>query len=166
MKKIFILFYLAVFCMSVFADIFENSQYQKKFSYTFTMKDNADEEIIGLSIKNTENGVVYKEYEVQKTDNIYKITKKTGQNITVILFNNPDFKLDTLSHEGNIITIYGDNLILYTRKNNESLSDVAEKFGTDMDTLSRLNSGRIKEGSIYVHADENKLKYFMAKKSS
>lgn len=165
MKRIFVLLSLTAFYMSVYANIFDNSQYQKKFSYTFIMKDDADEEITGLSIKNTENRVVYKEYEVQETDNIYKITKKTGQNITVILFNNPDLEIDTVSKKGNKINIYGDNFILYTRKNNEDLSDIAEKFGTDTDSLNKLNSGKAEKDYFYVKADENKLKYYMAKKS-
>ena len=82
---------------TVWSDIFSNNQYQKKYSYDFTLRADAEEEITGLKNIKTVNGITEREYTVQKGDNIYKITKKTGQSLTVLLLNNPEMEMDNIA---------------------------------------------------------------------
>ena len=143
------------------ADIFSNNQYQKKYSYNFSLKDDAEEEITGLkNLKNT-NGIIEREYSVQENDNIYKITKKTGQSLTVLLLNNPDMEMDNIAAAGNVLRVYSDNIITYRKAGNEKFSDIDKKFGLAEGETEELNSGKDIDGTVYVKAEENKMKLYL-----
>ena len=146
---------------TVWADIFSNNQYQKKYSYDFTLKADAEEEITGLKNIKTINGITEREYVVQKGDNIYKITKKTGQSLTVLLLNNPDLEMDNIAAAGNVLRVYSDNIITYRKAVNESFSDIDKKFGLAEGETEKLNLGKVGDGTVYVKAEENKMKLYL-----
>ena len=159
-KIIFGIFFSGII-FTACADIFSNNQYQKKYSYNFSLKDDAEEEITGLkNLKNT-NGIIEREYSVQENDNIYKITKKTGQSLTVLLLNNPGMEISNIAAAGNVLRMYGDNIIAYRKTNNESFSDIDRKFGLTEGETEKLNHGKEIAGIVYVKAEENKLKLFL-----
>ena len=143
------------------ADIFSNNQYQKKYSYNFTLKDGAEEEITGLKNVKTVNGITEREYLVQKDDNIYKITKKTGQSLTVLLINNPGMEINNIAKAGNVLRVYKDSIIAYRKDRNESFSDIDKKFGLSEGETEKLNSGKETNGIVYVKAEENKMKLYL-----
>ena len=143
------------------ADIFSNNQYQKKYSYNFTLKDGAEEEITGLKNVKTVNGITEREYLVQKDDNIYKITKKTGQSLTVLLINNPGTEINDIAKAGNVLRVYQDSIIAYRKDRNESFSDIDKKFGLSEGETEKLNSGKETNGIVYVKAEENKMKLYL-----
>ena len=143
------------------ADIFSNNQYQKKYSYNFILKDGAEEEITGLKNVKTVNGITEREYLVQKDDNIYKITKKTGQSLTVLLINNPGMEINNIAKAGNVLRVYSDNIITYRKAGNEKFSDIDKKFGLAEGETEELNSGKDIEGIVYIKAEENKMKLYL-----
>ena len=143
------------------ADIFSNNQYQKKYSYNFTLKDGAEEEITGLKNVKTVNGITEREYLVQKDDNIYKITKKTGQSLTVLLINNPGTEINDIAKAGNVLRVYQDSIIAYRKDRNESFSDIDKKFGLSEGETEKLNSGKETNGIVYVKAEENKMRLYL-----
>ena len=146
---------------TVWADIFSNNQYQKKYSYDFILRADVEEEITGLKNIKTVNGITEREYTVQKGDNIYKITKKTGQSLTVLLLNNPDMEMDNIAAAGNVLRVYSDNIITYRKAGNEKFSDIDKKFGLAEGETEELNSGKDIDGTVYVKAEENKMKLYL-----
>jgi LysM repeat protein len=143
------------------ADIFNNNLYQKKYSYTFDLKEDADEEIIGLKRIKTVNGITENEYTVQEGDNIYKITKKTGQNLTVLLINNPSMEINSIASPGNVLKVFGDNIIIYKKNKDETFSDIEKKFALNNGEIKKLNSGEMSGETVYVKAEENRLRLYL-----
>ena len=146
---------------TVWADIFSNNQYQKKYSYNYALRSDAEEEITGLKNIKTVNGITEREYMVQEGDNIYKITKKTGQSLTVLLLNNPDLEMDNIAAAGNVLRVYSDNIITYRKAGNEKFSDIDKKFGLAEGETEKLNYGKDTNGIVYVKAEENKMKLYL-----
>ena len=143
------------------ADIFSNNQYQKKYSYNFTLKDDAEEEITGLKNVKNVNGIIEREYSVQNGDSIYKITKKTGQSLTALLINNPSMEINSIAEAGNVLRLYKDNIITYKKAGNESFSDIDKRFGLKEGETEKLNSGKETNGTVFVKAEKNKLKLYL-----
>ena len=159
-KTIFVILFLGII-FTAYADIFSNNQYQKKYSYNFLLKDDAEEEITGLKNIKTEKGITEREYLVQEGDDIYRITKKTGQSLTVLLINNPGTEISNIAIPGNVLRIYGGNIITYRQSDGESFSDIDKKFGLREGETEKMNSGKNTGGTIYVKAEENKLKLYL-----
>ena len=153
--------FFSVIVFTAYADIFTNNQYQKKYSYTFMLKNDAEEEITGLKNIKTVNGITEKEYSVQKDDNIYKITKKTGQSLTVLLLNNPDMEMGSIAASGNVLRVFSGNVITYRKTEDESFSDIDKKFGLSEGETEKLNSGKVINGMVYVKAEESRLKFYL-----
>lgn len=146
---------------TAFADIFENNQYQSKHSYSFILKDNAEEEITGLKKIKTVNGITEREYTVQEEDNIYKITKKTGQTLTVLLVNNPEMEIDNIAAAGNVLRIYGDNIILYRKNKDETFADIEKKFDIKNGELKNLNPDENAGKTVFLKAEESRLRLYL-----
>ena len=137
-----------IFTMIMPNNILEKNVFQEKRSYNFRLKNNVAEEIDGLVVENMENGIVKKEYTVRENDNLYKISKKLGQPLEILLINNPGLNLAHLSQPETKLITYNENIIIYKPGNSETLKSISEYFGVNGSELERLNPGKLNNGEI------------------
>ena len=53
------------------------------------------------------------------------------------------------------------NIITYKKAGNESFSDIDKRFGLKEGETEKLNSGKETNGTVFVKAEENKLKLYL-----
>lgn len=144
-------------------DIDENGgwQVQKENFYIFSREYDFPEEKKEEEKPKAPKIPKIEEYTVQKGDTLTEIAQKNRMGLSILLVNNPGITAKNLK-VGQKIKVFRGNGIFYTIKKGDTIGEIANYFGTEVEEIKNINdlkTTKLQIGEVIYIKSPNLTKY-------